>query len=54
MVTGSTLNSTPILPVYSTPAQESSGEPTEDEHTVDQPVDDEPETEPGPPATGSN
>lgn len=57
MVTGSTLNSTPILPVYSTPAQESSGEavgqqdeatdePTEDEPTVDQPVDDEPEIEP--------
>ena len=57
MVTGSTLNSTPILPVYSTPAQESSGEavgqqdeatnePTEDEPTVDQPVDDEPEVEP--------
>lgn len=55
MVTGSTLNSTPILPVYSTPAQESSGEavgqqdgatnePTEDKPTVDQPVDDEPET----------
>jgi len=57
MVTGSTLNSAPILPVYSTPAQESSGEavgqqdeatdePTEDEPTVDQPVDDEPEIEP--------
>jgi hypothetical protein len=57
MVTGSTLNSTPILPVYSTPAQESSdeavgqqdeatNEPTEDEPTVDQPVDDEPEVEP--------
>jgi hypothetical protein len=57
MVTGSTLNSTPILPVYSIPAQESSGEavgqqdeatdePTEDEPTVDQPVDDEPETVP--------
>jgi len=57
MVTGSTLNSTPILPVYATPAQESSGEavgqqdeatnePTEDEPTVDQPVDDEPEVEP--------
>jgi outer membrane biosynthesis protein TonB len=57
MVTGSTFNSTPILPAYSTPAQESSGEavgqqdeatdePTEDEPTVDQPVDDEPETEP--------
>lgn len=57
MITGSTLNSTPILPVYSTPAQESSGEavgqqdeatnePTEDESTVDQPVDDEPETVP--------
>jgi len=57
MVTGSTLNSTPILPVYSTPAQESSGEavgqqdeatdePTEDEPTVDQPVEDEPEIEP--------
>jgi hypothetical protein len=57
MVTGSTLNSTPILPVYSTPAQESSGEavgqqdeatnePAEDEPTVDQPVDDEPEIEP--------
>lgn len=57
MVTGSTLNSAPILPVYSTPAQESSGEavrqhdeatdePTEDEPTVDQPVDDEPEVEP--------
>jgi hypothetical protein len=61
MVTGSTLNSTPILPVYSTPAQESSGEaveqqdeatnePTEDDPTVDQPVDDEPETEPEPAA----
>jgi hypothetical protein len=57
MVTGSTFNSTPILPVYSTPARESSGEavgqqdeatdePTEDEPTVDQPVDDEPETVP--------
>lgn len=57
MVTGNTLNSTSILPVYSTPAQESSGEavgqqdeatdePTEDEPTVDQPVDDEPEIEP--------
>lgn len=57
MVTGSTLNSTPILPVYSTPAQESSdeavgqqdeatNEPTEDEPMVDQPVDDEPEVEP--------
>jgi hypothetical protein len=57
MVTGSTLNSTPILPVYSTRAQESSGEaveqqdeatdePTEDEPTIDQPVDDEPEIEP--------
>jgi len=61
MVSGSTLNSTPILPVYSTPAQESSGEavgqqdeatdePTEDEPTVDQPVGDEPETEPEPAA----
>jgi hypothetical protein len=57
MVIGSTLNSMPILPVYSTPAQESSGEaggqqdeatnePTEDEPTIDQPVDDEPETVP--------
>jgi len=57
MVTGGTLNSAPILPVYSTPAQESSGEDvgqqdeatdesTEDEPTVDQPVDDEPEIEP--------
>ncbi len=64
MVTGSTLNSTPILPVYSTPAQESSGEavgqqdeatdePTEDEPTVDQPVDDEPETEPEPAAAAA-
>ncbi len=64
MVTGSTLNSTPILPVYSTPAQESSGEavgqqdeatnePTEDEPTVDQPVDDEPEVEPEAPVAES-
>ena len=62
MVSGSTLNSTPILPVYSTPAQESSGEavgqqdeatdePTEDEPTADQPVDDEPEIEPEAPVT---
>ena len=45
------------MPVYSTPAQESSGEavgqqdeatdePKEDEPTVEQPVDDEPEIEP--------
>ena len=52
MVTGNTLNSTSILPVYSTPAQESSGEAVgqqdeaTDEPTVDQPVDDEPEIEP--------
>jgi hypothetical protein len=64
MVTGSTLDSMPILSVYSTPAQESSGEavgqrdeatdePTEDEPTVDQPVDDEPEIEPEAPVAAS-
>lgn len=52
MVTGNTLDSTSISPVYSTPAQESSGEAVgqqdeaTDEPTVDQPVDDEPEIEP--------